>query len=53
MLDPTSMIGLVAGCRKPPPLPAPAVDLKRNMNDLIAEALDDLFTKHGERPPSR
>jgi hypothetical protein len=30
-----------------------AGDLERTMNDLIAEALDDLFTKHGERPPSR
>jgi predicted transcriptional regulator len=27
-----------------------AGDLERTMNDLIAEALDDLFAKHGERP---
>ena len=30
-----------------------AVRLDRTMNDLMAEALSDLFTKHGEQPVVR
>jgi hypothetical protein len=35
------------------PLKKLAVDLERTMNDLIAEALDGLFAKHGQRPGNR
>jgi predicted transcriptional regulator len=30
-----------------------AVEIDRTMNDLIAEALEDLFAKHSKRPRSR